>query len=96
MCGSQVCLTAILSAQWIDRLCRVVRSIRVSDQKEQWKHDAKAQIEIRRMIENVLKHIYEDQEEIPYIATYRKKSCGELLCLAADEVPNWTTQEEYK
>ena len=74
----------------------MVRSVRVSDQKEEWKHDVNAKEELKTMIASVLKHIYEDQEEIPYIATYRKKSCGELLCLAADEVPNWTTQEEYK
>lgn len=69
--------------------------MRTHDEKEAWKNNAAAQTKVKKSIEKVLKHIYEDLEEIPYIATYRRQSCGELLCLASDEIPNWTTQEDY-
>ena len=75
---------------------RVVRSLRTAEQAEEWKKHPRTQIDLRKSIKNVLKHIYDDVEEVPYVATYRKQSCGELLCLAADELPEWTTLDDYK
>lgn len=75
---------------------RVVRAVRSNEQKDLWKNSTATQSRLRASIVRVLKHIYEDLEEIPYIATYRKQSCGELLSLAPDEVPDCTTLEDYK
>lgn len=74
---------------------RVIRKVRTIEQKEQWKQDKAAQKALQTSIEGVLKCIYQEQEEIPYIATYRKKLCGELLCLSVEEVPSCVSQEDF-
>lgn len=73
-----------------------MRPLRTHDQKVAWLENKEAQQRVKASISKVLRHVYEDLEEIPYIATYKKSSCGDLLCLAADEVPTWTSLEEYK
>eukprot|EP00210_Caulerpa_lentillifera_P002715 g2595.t1 len=74
---------------------RVIRKVRTIEQKEQWKQDNAAQEALQVSIEGVLKCLYQEQEEVPYIATYRKKLCGELLCMSVEEVPSCVSQEDY-
>lgn len=52
--------------------------------------------ELQECILNVLEHIFKKYEEVPYIGTYCKHICGDLLCLPRDGTPSVTSAEEFK
>lgn len=51
--------------------------------------------ELQKSIQNALEHIFKKHEEVPYIGTYCKHVCGDLLCLQREETPVVTSEEEY-
>lgn len=51
--------------------------------------------ELQKAIQNTLEHIFKKHEEVPYIGTYCKHVCGDLLCLQREETPVVTSEDEY-
>ncbi|KAL3162429.1 hypothetical protein ABBQ32_010098 [Trebouxia sp. C0010 RCD-2024] len=63
---------------------RGITRYRSQDTIQQWQDDAQAQAQLRTSVETVLRHIYEDHFEVPFIAMHRKEGCGELLAIDED------------
>ena len=61
--------------------CRGLTRYRTKDSIQQWREDNAVQAELRTSVENVLRLIYEEHYEVPFIATQRKQV--RLPCKAA-------------
>eukprot|EP00803_Ostreobium_quekettii_P005930 evm.model.scf_2055.3 EVM.evm.TU.scf_2055.3 scf_2055:9429-23821(-) len=74
---------------------RVVQLARDKNMRQEWREDKDRQDVLKKSIKDVLEHMYKKHEEVPYIGTYCKEFCGELMALRADDVPSHTTQDEF-
>ncbi|KAL0039173.1 hypothetical protein WJX77_010168 [Trebouxia sp. C0004] len=66
---------------------RGVRRYRDETGQLEWRDDDAAQTELKASVERVLRLMYEEHYEVPFIGMYRKESCGDLLVMDDDNVP---------
>eukprot|EP00884_Botryococcus_braunii_P001188 jgi/Botrbrau1/1106/Bobra.0162s0007.1 len=75
---------------------RGIRRRRGLREQTQWKSSEEAQGALRKSIREVLQLMFEKHYEVPWIASYRKEVCGELLSMTEGEGPTLVTDEEVR
>ena len=64
----------------MDCQCRGLTRYRSNEGRHQWQDDAQAQAQLRASVETVLRLIYEEHFEVPFIAMYRKEVSPSAEC----------------
>lgn len=67
---------------------------RTHGEVEKWRSDPMAQQRLKESIKQVVVHLWQKHEEVPFVAMYRKEVCGELLALRREDMPMTTTSKE--
>ena len=68
--------------------CRGVYKGRIDEEEQEaWLQNEAAQHALRMAITHALDLLYNQHEEVTFIAMYRKELLGELLSMAEDDLP---------
>ena len=67
--------------------CRGIRKYRTEDAQLEWREDDGAQTELKLSVEKVLRLIYEEHYEVPFIGMYRKEVCSIALQQCGSDMP---------